>query len=96
MHDATSSIRSEDEVPSCATKLAVRLTNMDSGTGVLNQYGHALVDQFDASWMQVAAAWQGTGFGESEHDCANPLLWTAAGVGRADKSTCLPVDALHL
>ena len=96
MHDATSSGSSEDEVPSFATKLAVWLTDMDSGTGVLHQYGHALVDQFDASLVQVAAAWQGTGFGESVHDCVNPLLWTAAGVGRADTGTCLLVDSLHM
>ena len=63
MHDATSSGSSEDEAPSFATKLAVWLTDMDSGTGVLHQYGHALVDQFDASLVQVTAAWQGTGFG---------------------------------
>ena len=96
MHDATSSGSSEDEVPSFATKLAVWLTDMDSGTGVLHQYGHALVDQFAASLVQVATAWQGTGFGESVHDCVNPLLWTAAGVGRADTGTCLLVDSLHL
>ena len=69
---------------------------MDSGTGVLHQYGHALVDQFAASLVQVATACKGKGFGESVHDCVKPLLWTAYGVGRADTSTCLPVESLHL